>query len=211
LVPRIEARTPQRLLEELTRCIELGDCLTQDADSLIALAAADSLPVPPDIAGAMQQLIKTARSLAARLQHLAEAESLKVSARRAAPQAEPPATTPPPMAETPEKSESLAALDAEEEEFKNCRRFPRSQFRGSAKATIYPPPSMPGNEPVHCTVLTRDLSCGGIGIAHSRQLYPRQIVVLDALGKLLVGEVRWCRRVEDGFYVAGCRLVKTSE
>jgi len=34
--------------------------------------------------------------------------------------------------------------------------------------------------------------------------------VLDAVGKLLVGEVRWCRRVDEHFYVAGCRLVKTS-
>jgi hypothetical protein len=59
-------------------------------------------------------------------------------------------------------------------------------------------------------VLTRDLSCGGIGIAHSEPLLPKQIVILDALGKLLVSEVRWCRRVDENFYVAGCRLVKTS-
>ena len=59
-------------------------------------------------------------------------------------------------------------------------------------------------------MLTRDLSCGGIGIAHSEQLFPKQIVVLDAVGKLLVGEVRWCRRVDEHFYVAGCRLVKTN-
>jgi hypothetical protein len=59
-------------------------------------------------------------------------------------------------------------------------------------------------------VLTRDLSCGGIGIAHTEQLFPKQIVVLDAVGKLLVGEVRWCRREDENFYVAGCRLVKTS-
>jgi hypothetical protein len=62
---------------------------------------------------------------------------------------------------------------------------------------------------VQTTVLTRDLSCGGIGIAHCEQLFPQQIVVLDVACKLLVGEVRWCRRVDENFYVAGCRLVKT--
>ncbi len=94
--------------------------------------------------------------------------------------------------------------------FEDARRFPRSSFRGSAKATIYPRHPGPGREPVQCTVLTRDLSCGGIGLAYSEQLFPKQIVVLDAVGKLLVGEVRWCRRVDEHFYVAGCRLVKTS-
>src|SRR4051794_22495286 len=166
LPPRIETRTPQRLLDELERCVELGGCVTQDADNLVALTAIDALP--PDVDNAVQQLIKTSRDLAARLQHVAETESPKLVAKPAAP--EKPPIVAPPKAETPAKPDALAALDAEEEEFKNCRRFPRSQFRGSAKATIYPPPSMPGNEPVHCTVLTRDLSCGGIGIAHARQL-----------------------------------------
>ena len=84
-------------------------------------------------------------------------------------------------------------------------------FASPVKATIYPPRSGPGAEPVHCTVLTRDLSCGGIGIAHTEQLFPKQIIVIDAVGKLLVGEVpSWCRREDDDFYVAGCRLVKTS-
>src|SRR5439155_23413190 len=146
-----------------------------------------------------------------------ETEALNVNTKPAPARDKPP--TPDSQAPTVAKSDppakplaTAAEFDSDEDEdFKNCRRFPRSQFRGSAKATIYPPPSMPETAPVHCTVLTRDLSCGGIGLAHSRQLYPRQIVVLDALGKLLVGEVRWCRRAEEGFYVAGCRLVKTSE
>jgi len=59
-------------------------------------------------------------------------------------------------------------------------------------------------------VLTRDLSCGGIGIAHTEPFFPKQIIVLDTLGKLLVSEVRWCRRVDENIYVAGCRLVKTT-
>jgi len=92
-----------------------------------------------------------------------------------------------------------------------ARRFPRSPCHGSLKATIYPPPNSVGGEPVHCTVLTRDLSCGGVGIAYTEELFPHQIVVLDAVGKLLVGEVRWCRRLDDRYYIAGCRLVKTND
>jgi hypothetical protein len=111
-------------------------------------------------------------------------------------------------------AKSMAGAAAEDDEddsrFANLRRFPRSSFRGTATATIYPLESRPGREPVQCTVLTRDLSCTGIGIAHSEQLLPKQIIVLEAVGKLLVGEVRWCRRIEKNFYVAGCRLVKTT-
>jgi hypothetical protein len=103
-------------------------------------------------------------------------------------------------------AEEAAALNL----FINARKHPRGNFRGTALATIYPHESRRNKEPIQCVVLTRDLSCSGIGIAHSEQLYPKQIVVLEAVGKLLVGEVRWCRRVDDNFYVAGCRLVKTA-
>jgi hypothetical protein len=41
---------------------------------------------------------------------------------------------------------------------------------------------------MQCVVLTRDLSCSGIGIAHSHQLFAKQIVVLNVVGKILVGE-----------------------
>jgi hypothetical protein len=88
------------------------------------------------------------------------------------------------------------------------RAYKRLNFRGTVKATIYP--RQAGRDPVQCSVMTRDLSCGGIGIAHTEQLFPKQIVVLDAVGKLLVAEVRWCRREDEHFYVAGCRLVKTN-
>jgi hypothetical protein len=94
--------------------------------------------------------------------------------------------------------------------FINARKHARASFRGTALATIYPDESRRNKAPVQCMVLTRDLSCSGIGIAHSEQLYPKQIIVLEAVGKLLVGEVRWCRRVDENFYVAGCRLVKTT-
>jgi len=90
----------------------------------------------------------------------------------------------------------------------DTRRFKRLAFSGTAQATIYPLEQAPGCEPIRCEVLTRDLSCGGIGIAHTERLAPQQMVVLDAVGKLLISEVRWCRRVDKGFYVAGCRLIK---
>jgi tripartite-type tricarboxylate transporter receptor subunit TctC len=42
---------------------------------------------------------------------------------------------------------------------------------------------------------------------------PAEIVdkLHQAVGKVLVGEIRWCRQVEDRFFVAGCRLVKASD
>jgi hypothetical protein len=90
------------------------------------------------------------------------------------------------------------------------RRFKRLEFSGTAQATIYPHKHEPGSEPIRCEVLTRDLSQGGIGIGHTQRLLPQQMIVLDAVGKLLVGEVRWCRRVEKDLYFVGCRLVKTT-
>ncbi len=101
------------------------------------------------------------------------------------------------------------AKEATECEGFDTRKFKRLSFSGTAQATIYPLEKATGGEPIRCEVLTRDLSCGGIGIAHTERLVPQQMVVLDAVGKLLVSEVRWCRRVDKNFYVAGCRLIKT--
>lgn len=101
------------------------------------------------------------------------------------------------------------ATEVIESEGFDTRRFKRLAFSGTAAATIYPPEGKTGSQPIRCEVLTRDLSCGGIGIAHTERLVPQQVIVLDAVGKLLVSEVRWCRRVDKDFYVAGCRLIKT--
>jgi|EndMetStandDraft_8_1072994.scaffolds.fasta_scaffold275320_2 hypothetical protein len=95
--------------------------------------------------------------------------------------------------------------------FADSRAFERLDFPGTALATIYPHEWCMESQPLQCVVDTRDLSRSGIGIAHTEQLYPNQMVVLDAVGKLLVGEVRWCHRVDSSFYVAGCRLVKTGQ
>jgi len=216
-----KGRMPEQAIRELEQCVELGDCISRDADSVTALLSAEASAVPPELAEAMQQLIKSTKSLSGRLQRVDESTSpgdmgaVTPPAQRAAipPPAPKPAAKPvakPVVVEAPEPepAESNPPEHAESEE---ARRFPRSPCHGNLKATIYPPPSSPGGAPVHCTVLTRDLSCGGIGIAHAEQLFPRQIVVLDAVGKLLVGEVRWCRQLDERFYIAGCRLVKTSD
>jgi hypothetical protein len=106
------------------------------------------------------------------------------------------------------------ALSCEQETKKTStgtetRKFKRLAFTGTALATIYPhQEQQPGTEPMHCEVLTRDLSCGGIGIGLTQPLLPQQMIILDAVGKLLVSEVRWCRRESKDLYVAGCRLIK---
>jgi hypothetical protein len=92
--------------------------------------------------------------------------------------------------------------------FDDARQFPRFYLRGRARAIIFPPHPSQGTEPVHCTVLTRDLSRGGLGIVHVQQLFPRQRVELELGGTLLVGEIQWCRRLRRHFYLAGCRLVQ---
>jgi len=217
-----EFKLPERVVRELERCLELGDYVTRDADTLLALAAAHSPPLRGQVTAAINQLVKTSKSLTGRLNRMGAAASLtrtSLDHRASAPLAprfeEEPLPGPLPQAYiAQEEIDSATKADKFERmpdsPFEDARRFPRSSFRGSAKATIYPRHPGPGREPVQCTVLTRDLSCGGIGLAYSEQLFPKQIVVLDAVGKLLVGEVRWCRRVDEHFYVAGCRLVKTS-
>jgi hypothetical protein len=92
----------------------------------------------------------------------------------------------------------------------DTRRYERLTFTGTALATIYPPQQQTGGQPVHCEVQTRDLCCSGIGIAHTQRLLPQQTIILDVVGKLLVGEVRWCQRVDKDLYIAGCRLIKTT-
>ncbi len=211
----------ERLVRELERCVELGDYITRDADTLAAVLG-QSPAVARPVAGAIQQLLKTTKTLAGRLNRVGSDAGIARPDRDSRPV---PVPIGKPVSEEPDDELASAYLEQEEVDqtpqnikrerlpaspFEDARNFPRSSFRGSARATIYPRHPAPGREPLQCTVLTRDLSCGGIGIAHSDQLFPKQIVVLNAVGKLLVGEVRWCRRVDENFYVAGCRLVKTN-
>jgi hypothetical protein len=94
--------------------------------------------------------------------------------------------------------------------FADSRSCERLGFAGTALATIYPRPGRGKDDALHCVIGTRDISRSGIGIAHTDQLFPHQIIVIELVGKLLVGEVRWCRREAKDLYVAGVRLVKAT-
>jgi PilZ domain len=109
------------------------------------------------------------------------------------------AVPPPDVTETSE-----AYLDTEID-----RQFPRNDFRGHAEATIYPPAGQTA-EPTRCTVLTRDLSNRGFGIAHNEPLRPQQRVELDTDNQRFVGEVLWCRQIRPEFYIIGCRLISAT-
>lgn len=225
VVPRNESpsgrQIPAEVAQEIEQCRELGGCVSRDADSVAALLSAEAAALPPALRDSLERLITTSKGLSDRLQRIDENPSGKDSAksRPAASLATnpPPASAlpvPPPTATAANQSASKNAAPpgrSESPGLEDARQFPRSPCHGNLNATIYPPPGSPRGEPVQCTLLTRDLSCGGIGIAHSEQLFPRQIIVLDAVGKLLVGEVRWCRQLDKRFYIAGCRLVKTSD
>src|SRR5262245_56979832 len=65
--PRTERRAPERLVRELERCVELGDCVTRDVDSLSSLLACQSPPLSRELAAAIAQLIKTTKNLTGRL------------------------------------------------------------------------------------------------------------------------------------------------
>jgi hypothetical protein len=112
--------------------------------------------------------------------------------------------TPPPLAT------ARKLVRAGKGPFADTRRHPRTEFLGTATATIYPHDSRQTSVPVQCLVDTRDLSCNGIGIGHTQQLYPSQMIVIRALGKLLVAEIRWCHRIDSHYYIAGARLVKAA-
>jgi hypothetical protein len=215
--PRVERRAPERLVRDLERCVELGDCVTRDADTLSSLVTIQASAVPREVAAAVSQLIKTTKNLAGRLQRMADVGGVARAgctgrASGAAAASAAPANVGDATSDAAENAPQAAGAKAPATgELQDARRFPRSQFRGSAKATIYPSSTSHSTVPIQCTVLTRNLSCGGVGIAYSERLYPQQIIVLEAVGKVLVGEIRWCRQVEDNFFIAGCRLVKASD
>ena len=89
----------------------------------------------------------------------------------------------------------------------DVRRFPRFYFRSCADAAIYP---LGRNQPpVKCVVLTCDLSRSGISVLHNALLYPGQridIVLNSPPARRL--EVTWCRRLEKGRYLVGCKFKK---
>jgi hypothetical protein len=225
-----DRKLPERYVRELEELLKLGSQASADSDALTAMLTNQKAAVAAPVSTAVEQLIKTAKDLTQRANKIGAEANIPI------PKVDPPpptgqaAQTAHAAASAGEGAAAAAApvdsqlsaaplnqgeVDSSKDgelpasPFEDARQFKRASFRGAVKATIYPRQPGPGRDPVQCTVLTRDLSCGGIGIAHTEQLFPKQIVVLDAVGKLLVGEVRWCRREDENFYVAGCRLVKT--
>src|SRR5205809_1018796 len=60
-----EQHLPEHFVKELQRCLELSDYATRDAEILFAIVVNQSPPVARQVAGAVNQLIKTTKSLAA--------------------------------------------------------------------------------------------------------------------------------------------------
>ncbi|HMC12009.1 MAG TPA: hypothetical protein VKH44_11995, partial [Pirellulaceae bacterium] len=65
-----ERQLPERFVRELEKCLELGDYVTRDADALTAILAGQSTPAARQVASAVQQLIKTTKSLTGRVNRI---------------------------------------------------------------------------------------------------------------------------------------------
>ena len=93
----------------------------------------------------------------------------------------------------------------------DARRFPRFNYQSRVQAAIYPHDGGSGQQPQCRTMLTRDLSRGGVNLLHTDQLLlgQRVALALSASGPRLV-EVMWCRRIAHRCYSIGCRFIKTS-
>ena len=206
---------PERLMHELHTCLDVADCVVRDADVLAETADSSAAKVPREVTGAITQLRKTLKGLAGRLQQVVGKRLPLTDAR--------PMRLPSGWKGIAAKNrvsfdrrgreasaEASSTTPTQSENIENLRKFERKPLAGTLKATIYPPPFKSDGQPVQCDVITRDLSCGGVGITHTEQLYPRQLIVLHAVTKVLIGEVRWCQQVGERSFVAGCQLVKTS-
>jgi hypothetical protein len=212
-----------RVRRELRQCLDIAECVVRDADTLSAAAMKPTRGSWREPEAELLQLRKTVKALAVRLQqfcdeneHVLDELAYRPNVQSASTPAAPPerlpaptaAATPAPCAAETTVGPSGDAPDSEPRI--EQRKYLRQPCPGTIKATIYPPPHNPGAEPVQCTIVTRDLSCGGIGVAHFAPLYPQQIIVLNAANRLLVGEVRWCQQIGERSFIAGCQLVKTS-
>jgi hypothetical protein len=120
----------------------------------------------------------------------------------------------------PPQADGFAALEADLEFFNKSgplptafdedRRYPRFYYRARLQAAIYPPGGA-NQPPAQCSVLTRDLSRGGMNLIHSEQVFPGQrieIVLTDGSPRSV--EVMWCRRIAHRCYSIGCRFIKSS-
>src|SRR5262245_13248714 len=94
------------------------------------------------------------------------------------------------------------------EEKRHHHRFP---FRGRAKAIVLPSPaSPPGTELHDSEVVTSDLSRGGVSILYRQRLNPGQQLLLMLNDKTQLVEVRWCCRVWEELFAAGCKFLNDS-
>lgn len=101
--------------------------------------------------------------------------------------------------------EHLASL------FNEKREFQRIPFRGRAKAVVFPAGDDVGTATIEDSeVVTSDLSRGGVSILHRTKLVPGQQLMLMLNESMQLAEVRWCCRVWDGLYAAGCSFVTES-
>jgi hypothetical protein len=121
----------------------------------------------------------------------------------------------------PPQADAFATLEADLEFFNKSgplptafdedRRYPRFYYRARVQAAIYPPGS-PHQPPVECSLLTRDLSRGGMNLIHNEQVFPGQrieLVLTDGSARSV--EVMWCRRIAHRCYSIGCRFIKPAE
>jgi hypothetical protein len=122
---------------------------------------------------------------------------------------------------SPPQADAFAALEADLEFFNKSgplptafdedRRYPRFYYRARVQAAVYPAGG--GNQPpAQCSVLTRDLSRGGMNLIHNEQVFPGQrieLVLTDGSPRSV--EVMWCRRIAHRCYSIGCRFIKTAE
>jgi len=209
---RMEGREiSERLLRELKHCLDMADCVVRDADALSATTHQPGAQ-SRDAEIAVAQLRKTVKGLAARLEQICDEKPVISADYIPRPAAMRPDRITLPIEEQLSSTAGFVPSDlgAAAAHPDDQRKFQRKAFPGSLKATIYPPPFQSGGGPLQCTVITRDLSCGGIGIAHTEQLYPRQIIVLHAVSKLLIAEVRWCQQIGERSFIAGCQFVKAT-
>lgn len=89
------------------------------------------------------------------------------------------------------------------------RRHPRFYYRTCITARIYSPHAAGTDHGELHHVLARDISRSGLSVLHSSQLYPGQRVVLRLRdGAQCPTIVRWCRRLGERCYAAGCSFVE---
>jgi len=117
--------------------------------------------------------------------------------------------------------DAFAALEADLEFFNKTgplptafdedRRHPRFYYRARVQAAIHPPGGQ-NQPPLERTLLTRDLSRGGMNLIHNEQVFPGQridLVLTDGSPRSV--EVIWCRRIANRCYSIGCRFIKAAE